>query len=116
MNINSLIMARESKSQDRVLLPEYLKKNAKTGKNESNRLIEIYVEGINAEATILKMDEAGTYAGRNYFKFSLEVRPYHTKKFKITGFAPVSGNLIPKSGDIINIKYNPTDTEKFVII
>jgi hypothetical protein len=97
-------------------MPEYLKKNEKTGQNETNRLMDIYVEGINAEAKVLKIEEAGAYAGRQYYKFSLEVKPSHTKKFKITGYAPVSGSLIPKSGDVINIKYNSTDTEKFVII
>lgn len=116
MNINYQTMVRDIKLTDRVLLPEYLKRNVKSDKNETNRLMEIYVDGINAEAKVLNIDEAGGYAGRQYCRFSLEVRPGHTKKFKVTGYAPVSGSLIPKPGDIINIKYNPTDAEKFVIV
>lgn len=116
MNINSQNMTRGNKHTDRVLLPEYLTNQMKSGKNETNRLMDIYVDGINAEAKILKIEEAGIFAGRQYCKFTLEVIPAHTKKFRITGFAPVSGNLVPKAGDVINIKYNPADSEKFVIV
>ena len=116
MNINFQSMTRDNKFTDRVLLPEYLKNSMKSGRKETNRLMEIYVDGINAEAKILKIDDAGSFAGRQYCRFLLEVRPFHTKKFRVTGFAPVSGSLVPKTGDVINIKYNPADTEKFVII
>jgi len=109
-------MGRENNLTEQVVLPEYLKRNVKSDKNETNRLMEIYVDGINAEAKVLNIEEAVGYAGRQYCRFSLEVRPGHTKKFRVTGYAPVSGSLIPKPGDIINIKYNPTDAEKFVIV
>ncbi len=116
MNINYQNMTRDNKFTDRVLMPEYLKKNVKSDKNETKRLMDIYVDGLNAEAKVLMIEEVGQFSGRQYCRFSLEVRPSHAKKFKITGYAPVSGSLIPKSGDIINIKYNPTDTEKFVLV
>ena len=109
-------MHRDNKSSELILMPEYLKGKVRSDKNESNRLIDIYVEGINAEAKVIKIDEAGTYTGRVYYKITIEVRPLHSKKFKTTGFAPVSGSLVPKPGDIINIKYNASDCEKFVIL
>jgi hypothetical protein len=115
MNINNFIMGRETKS-NQAMMPEYLRGNVRSGRNESNRLIDIYVDGISAEAKILSIDEAGVFAGRVYYHIGLEVRPMHTKKFRTRGFAPVSGSLIPKPGDIITIKYNAADQEKFVII
>lgn len=109
-------MTRENKLTGRVLMPEYLKKNVKSDKNETKRLMDIYVDGIHAEAIVLKIEEAGVYDGRNYCKLSLEVKPNHSVKFNTTGFAPVPGSLLPRAGDAINIKYNPADVEKFVII
>lgn len=109
-------MNRDNKSSELVMMPEYLKGKVRSDKYETNRLIDIYVDGINAEAKVIKIDEAGTFTGRVYYKITLEVTPLHSKKFKTTGFAPVSGSLIPKPGDIINIKYSASDCEKFVII
>ena len=116
MNINYQNMTRDNNFTDRVLMPEYLKKNVKSDKNETNRLMDIYVDGILAEAKVLKIEETGVYAGRNYCKISLEVKPNHSAEFNTTGFAPVPGSLLPRAGNVINIKYNPADVEKFVII
>ena len=105
-----------SHPKGKINIQEILRGNAKSEKTETTRLMDLYIEGINAEAKVIQIEEAGSYAGRNYCKLSLEVRPAHTKKFKVSGYAPVAGSLIPKVGDVLNIKYNSSDTEKFVII
>ncbi len=96
--------------------PSYLRGNSRSEKTETIRLMDLYVEGLNAEAKIISLEDAGVYGGRNYYKIFLEVFPPHTGRFKTRGFAPVSGNLLPRAGDMISIKYNPSEPDNFVII
>lgn len=97
-------------------VPSFLTGNSRKDKSETLRLMEIYIEGINAEAKVVSIEEAGVFWGRNYYKMTLDVCPHHSDKFRTTGYAPVSFNLLPRTGDLISIKYNPSDNEKFVII
>ena len=82
----------------------------------SERLIDLYINGISAEARILSIEEAHSCRSRNFCRMMLAVKPEHSREFKTTGYAPVSSSLVPKAGDRIVIKYDPSDNTKFVVI
>lgn len=73
--------------------------------------------GMPARAKVIAIQDTGTLI--NYdpvVKLTLEVQPQFGVGFTVTGDSPVSKIAIPRVGDEINIKYNPTNTNEFCVV
>lgn len=70
-----------------------------------------------ARATVKSVQDTGALLNDNpVVVLSLEVRPEHGAPFETTLQTPVSKIAIPRVGDEIDVKYNPSNTAEIAIL
>jgi hypothetical protein len=73
--------------------------------------------GMEASAEVLSIEDTGTLVNFNpVVRLKLKVEPVYGSGFETTGQSMVSKIAIPRVGDKIKIKYNPTDPTQLVVV
>jgi len=88
-----------------------------TASKYSNGANNIAETGLSAKATVISVQDTGMLV--NYYpvvKFALKVRPMYGAGFDTKGECVVSKIAVPKVGDEINIKYNPSNQSEFTVV
>jgi hypothetical protein len=89
-------------------------KNAMAGMEEAQMLAQ---SGMPASAEVLSIADTGMLVNFNpVVQLKLNVQPSVGGAFETTGQCAVSKIAIPRVGDKINIKYNPADPSKIVVM
>jgi hypothetical protein len=77
----------------------------------------LMMTGMNAKATVTKIEDTGALVNFNpVVKLYLKVQPDFGMGFDVVSEQMVSKVAIPRTGDVLNIKYNPAKNEELVII
>lgn len=80
-------------------------------------LTDIYLNGISAKAVVLKIEDTGFLFNYNpVVAITLKVILPAGTEFETSGETLVSQVLFPSEGDIVQIKFDPTNITQFVIL
>jgi hypothetical protein len=92
--------------------------NMGKGAMENVQMAQILAQsGMEGSAEVLAIEDTGALVNFNpVVKLSLKVEPSYGAAFETTGQSMVSKIAIPRVGEKIKIKYNPSDTTQFVVV
>lgn len=78
---------------------------------------QLRATGSSGKATILKLEDTGTLINYNpVVRIQMKVTPDYGSPFETTVETQVSKIAIPRVGDVVNVKYNPTNTQEVAIV
>lgn len=78
---------------------------------------KLVTEGTSSQAEVLAVADTGiTQNNDPMVILTLRVRPQYGSEFEVEAKAVVSRVAIPRVGDVINVRYDPTDPQNLIVI